>query len=67
MMLVKNNLWWWMINEPLTTPWIVCGDFNKVENQEDKEGESTKRMLSYEKEAWRVLKACLRIYEPNII
>jgi hypothetical protein len=30
--------WNWMVNELSEAPWFVCGDFNMVENPEDKEG-----------------------------
>lgn len=41
-----------MVDEFLNVPWLIYGDFNMVENTEDKEGILPVRVLYGEKEVW---------------
>jgi exonuclease III len=62
----KNILWELLLEKiPRNYSWIVCGDFNMVEDKEDKSSMCEKLIPYKERLLWDALKLASEIHEPT--
>lgn len=61
----RSLLWWWIADSLPPTNWVLCDNFNIVEDIFDKEGLIHFRWIIGEREAWFYLHNKLVIFYPN--